>query len=832
VTLPDHSRLGPYEIIGLLGAGGMGEVYRARDPRIGREVAIKTLPARFGSDPEFLRRFEQEARAAGLLNHPNVLVVYDVGSDNGVHYVVSELLEGETLSARLQQGSIPRRKAVAYALDALGGLAAAHEKGIVHRDLKPANLFLTRDDRLKILDFGLAKLTVAAPASDETQTVGPLTSPGVVMGSMGYMSPEQVRGKAVDHRSDIFSMGVVIYEMLNGRAAFHGDSAVECMNAVLKEDPPPLEGMPALDSVLRHCLEKKAELRFQSARDLAFALEAAGNSVSAITPAIPAASRSRRVNLRRFAWPAALIAAAALAWLVGRGGGARSVPEFHRLGLYHEPTYGARVRHRFTADAKTIVVSNDQGVFLTSTENPGARSLNLPGYRLLAVSSTGELALRNDGRTAFTVPLSGGAPRAIAENILEADWAPDGKSLAVIRQASGVSTLEYPVDHVLYRTLNSLANLRVSPTGDSVAFVEHDAERRTIMLVTAGGERRTLSAGWNFASGLAWKPDGSEVWLGATRAGYDYPLWAVPLSGKPRVVERLPGRIFIDDISKEGRALLYLGFTRAGMSFRGPGDAAERDLSWLDFSIVSAITADGRSVLFGEQGAAAGDRPLVYLRDTTGAPAVRLGEGTALSLSPDGTTVLTRAPQEEKFALVPTGAGQSRVVNGPGRLFDAAVILPDGRILCWAQASGQGARLLVQEANGGWKPLSNEFGDTRTTFQTALSPGGDRVAVLRAARLELFTPATNTLTPVAGWTAGDQIAGWTADGKSLYAGRGSAGSLDIYRFDLDTHTATPWKHLGPNGKQPQIVRVTPDGGAYAYTYVVSNLDAFVVDGLK
>ena len=263
VALLPNSRLGPYEILGLLGVGGMGEVYRARDPRIGREVAIKTLPPRFSSDPEALARFEREARAAGVLNHPNVLAVYDAGAENGVHYVVSELLEGESLLQRLEQGPIPRRQAVAYALEILRGLSAAHEKGIVHRDLKPGNLFLTRDDRIKILDFGLAKLREPALSeSDATQGLGSFTSPGMIMGSLGYMSPEQVRGQSADHRSDIFSMGVVLYEMLAGVAPFRGDSAVECMNAVLKDDPPPLTEHPALDGVLRHCLEKRPSCGF------------------------------------------------------------------------------------------------------------------------------------------------------------------------------------------------------------------------------------------------------------------------------------------------------------------------------------------------------------------------------------------------------------------------------------------------------------------------------------------------------------------------------------------------------------------------------------------
>ena len=427
MALPADSTLGPYEIVGLIGAGGMGEVYRARDPRIGREVAVKTLPPRFSQDPEALRRFEQEARAAGVLNHPNVLAVYDVGSENGTHYVVSELLEGESLKERLDHGAIPARKAIAYALEILRGLAAAHEKGIIHRDLKPANIFITRDDRVKILDFGLAKLLEPAPADpDATRAMGPATTPGLVMGSLGYMSPEQVRGTPTDHRSDIFSVGVVIYEMLSGEQAFRGDSAVECMNAILKDDPPPLNAQPALDGVIRHCLEKRPELRFQSARDLAFALEAAGNALSATSaaPSAPAARVARRVPWAGIAAAVAIAAVAGGAYYFGARGNRPGPPEYHRLGLYHGEALMSLVRHRFAPDGQTIVISGHHGVTFTRVDNPAVRSLDLHDYGVLSVSVNGDLALLKDG-TISSVPFSGGAPRPLIDNAIDADWSPD-----------------------------------------------------------------------------------------------------------------------------------------------------------------------------------------------------------------------------------------------------------------------------------------------------------------------------------------------------------------------------------------------------------------------
>src|SRR5882724_961308 len=280
MPLASGIKLGPYEIHSPIGAGGMGEVYRARDARLNRDVAIKILPASFSRDPDRLQRFAQESRAAAALSHPNILSIYDIGEANGAPYVVSELLEGATLRDRLRDGALSSRKAIDFAAQIASGLAAAHEKGIVHRDLKPENIFITNEGRAKILDFGLAKFTrpeVDASGNEPTQQVA--TDAGTVMGTVGYMSPEQVRGKAADSRSDIFAFGAILYEMLSGKRAFHGDSSADTMSSILKEDPPDLAETnrnvsPALERIVRHCLEKNPTERFQSARDVAFNLEA------------------------------------------------------------------------------------------------------------------------------------------------------------------------------------------------------------------------------------------------------------------------------------------------------------------------------------------------------------------------------------------------------------------------------------------------------------------------------------------------------------------------------------------------------------------------------
>ncbi|HEY7575344.1 MAG TPA: serine/threonine-protein kinase, partial [Thermoanaerobaculia bacterium] len=365
MALAAGTKLGPYEIVGIVGAGGMGEVYRARDERLKRDVAIKVLPASYSSDPDRLRRFEQEAQSAGGLNHPNITAVHDLGTHDGAPYIVTELLEGETLRARLSGGALSPRKAIDYAVQIAKGLAAAHEKGIVHRDLKPENVFLTSDGRVKILDFGLAKLTQSETASG-AQTNLPTaagTEPGVVMGTLGYMSPEQVKGKPADGRSDIFSFGAILYEMLSGARAFHRDSAAETMSAILREEPPDLSATnrsipPGLERIVRHCLEKNPEERFFSARDVAFDLEALSeHSGPSVGPASgPVAAAASPAVGKRPSWALLVAAVAATALLIGawaffaiRKAGERPPPSFRQLTFRR----GAILSARFAPDGQT-----------------------------------------------------------------------------------------------------------------------------------------------------------------------------------------------------------------------------------------------------------------------------------------------------------------------------------------------------------------------------------------------------------------------------------------------------------------------------------------------
>src|SRR5882757_4473745 len=391
MPLASGTTLGPYEIVSPLGAGGMGEVYRAKDTRLGREVALKILPEAFASEPERLRRFEQEARAVAALNQPNILAIHDIGSQGegpkATPFLVSELLEGETLRAILDRGALAQRKTIEYGVQIAHGLAAAHEKSIVHRDLKPENIFVTKDGRIKILDFGLAKLAQTPGAEpDEVTLTSPHTAVGVVMGTASYMAPEQVRGDAADPRTDIFAFGAVLYEMLSGVRAFRRDTAVETMTAILHEDPPELSLSgspiaPALERTLRHCLEKAPEQRFQTARDLAFDLE----SFSTLTPVLagPVAVKKPGFKPGKRGWYA--LGAVGLLALGGLAGWRATVATRKATGSqFHQLTYrrGELQDARFTANGENIIYTaawdgSDPEIYTVGANAHGGHSLGI-----------------------------------------------------------------------------------------------------------------------------------------------------------------------------------------------------------------------------------------------------------------------------------------------------------------------------------------------------------------------------------------------------------------------------------------------------------------------
>ena len=876
MSLAPGTALGPYTIVGPLGAGGMGEVYRARDARLHREVAIKVLPASFAADADRLRRFEQEARATGQLNHPNIVAVYDFGTHAGAPYVVEELLEGETLRARLAGGSLPSRKAIDYARQVALGLAAAHQKGIVHRDLKPENLFVTNDGRVKILDFGLAKLTRPGGGGDlppEAITSAPTaagTDAGVVLGTVGYMSPEQVRGLPADHRSDIFSFGCILYEMLSGRRAFSASSSVETMNAILKEEPPEIgrtsgDMPPGLERIVQHCLEKSPDERFQSARDLGFQLEAlsaisagsiAGGSlaggVRGIGP-VAATPGWGLLGARVLLWPA-IAAAALLAGAMYWAGRSTRPPETE--ATYSQLTFrtGFISSARFAPDGETIVYSaawdgRDTAIFTARSGAPESRAMDLPPADLLSVSRSGELAIllnwhftigwQRLGTLARASP-AGGAPREVTQDVQDADWAPDGESLAVARTVSGRYRLEYPTGKVLYETDNWLGDVRFSPDGKLIAFVDHPStgdDRGRVAVVDLAGQVRFLTE--NFASmrGVAWRPDGRAIWFSGGRVGIGGSVWEVDFEGRQRKVAAAPVGMFLVDVSASGRSLVVRQSARRGIAGTSPGDPLERDLSWLDWSRPAALSRDGRQVLFEEQGQGGGPGYSVFLRPTDGGPAIRLGRGSALDLSPDGRWAMTvTLGQEDTLTFLPTGAGESRTLRVPGFQVKNAVYHRDGRrILLLATESGQPHRFYLLDPDASGPPRPVTAGGAGIYCVT--SPDGLRLAAsVEGGPLQFWPLEGGDPVPVRGSQSGDFPALWSPDGKTLYVVRKQEKAARIEALDIASGRRTPFRTLAPADLGGIVgvdfVQLSPDTRAYVYSYRRILAALYQVDGLR
>jgi tRNA A-37 threonylcarbamoyl transferase component Bud32/Tol biopolymer transport system component len=862
MNLTSGTKLGPYEIVSLVGAGGMGEVYRARDSRLKREVAIKVLPQALSLDADRLRRFEQEALATAALNHPNILAVFDIGTNEGSPYVVSELLEGETLRDRLRSGPVVVRKALDYALQIAHGLAAAHEKGIIHRDLKPENLFLTKDGRVKILDFGLAKLTQPDPSKAGAHTSLPTmtqaTEAGVVMGTAGYMSPEQVRGAAVDPRSDIFSFGAILYEMISGKRAFHRETAADTMSAILKEDPADLSATnrnvsPALERIVQHCLEKNPEQRFHSASDIAFDLEhltgvsSTGAKVTAVASAPP---RSKLLLPIAGALAIALVMLA-LGWWLGRGSGRAPQAEYKQITF----RTGSMGNARFTPDGSIVYSASWDGgedqLYLSRTDDPGARELGLKDAELLSISKSGELAIRlntvryggySRSGTLARLPLSGGTPREVLENVQDADWSANGDSMAVVRYVPENShwRLEYPIGKVLFDSIGWLSDPKISPDGNRVAFADHENQggddEGSVAVIGADGKdkEKKLSSGWESLEGIVWSPAGDEIWFTSSDSGSALNPRAVTLSGKLRTITNVPGGVWLEDM-RNGTALMVRHQERIGIRGLGPGEKEERELGWFGWSLPRDISQDGRKVLFEEEGNGGGPNYTVFLRDTDGSPPAKIGEGLAGAISPDGKWVITRPAKGGPLSLVPTGAGETKTLTHDAVDYGTVRFFPEGKhLLASGIENGHGRRdYLIDLSNGDSKPITPEG-----VAGVNLAPDGRSTAGLGPdGKWGIWPLDGGGVHPIPGLDSKYYIAGWFPDGISVYAASSrSEKAAKVYRVNTQTGKMDLWKTFGAEAGAGVTATGAPhfssDGTAYAYVYVRTLSEAYVVIGLK
>ncbi len=843
-VLTAGTRIGPYEIVSRIGAGGMSEVYRAFDPRIRRDVAIKVLPPTLAKFNDRLHRFEQEARAVGALNHPNLLTIFDTGKSDGRPYIVTELLEGQTLRGMLRESGtavrIPIRKAIDFGIQIANGLAAAHERGVVHRDLKPENLFITKDGRMKILDFGVAKLRSAddeAAMADE-DTMEQDTSPGTVIGTVGYMSPEQVRGQAVDHRSDIFSLGTLLYEMVTGEHPFRGSSPADTMSSILREDPRDLVTVnpnvtPGLDRVIRHCMEKSPEQRFQSARDLAFHLDMlSSGSGTAPTIETKISDRWNRPLVSLLGAVALVIAGFGGGWLLrsSRMSGPRPLVRFtqvtHEEGLETQPAA--------SPDGDTFVFTHGGGtssdIYLQRVN--GRNAINLTKRCAMADSQPAfspdgmMIAYRSecDGGGIFIMGATGEAARRITTSCFNPSWSPDSKrltcgteSVTFTPTSRGQLSELWVVDAQSGQRKLLLASDGVqpawSPHGNRIAYWGMDGEnaQRDIWTIdpNAADPSKTIArltndvaVDWN----PVWSPDGQYLYFGSDRGGA-MNLWRVRVdeeSGEPRGDAEpvtVPARFSAHySIGKLGTRMLYAAIDQKE-SLRIVGfdpvtgatvDHARPVMGGTFLVFSSAISPDGRFAAVTNRG---GQEDLFVVEIATGE--IRqltddVARDRGVFWSPDGTKIYFYSQRESRpyeiWSINADGSNLTRVAHVEDRGLWYPTISPDGKKL--ATYNDEHTYLLdlsVPDAKLEQLPATHQ--GSRPAFN-AWSPDGTALAGELRGRpgIVVYTIADRNYRPVT--TSGNRPL-WLPGGKEiLYGDNGKLHIVNIDTGDIRDVTTT------------------------------------------
>jgi serine/threonine protein kinase/Tol biopolymer transport system component len=859
------AKLGPYEIVAAIGAGGMGEVYRARDTRLGRDVAIKVLPQHLSSNSELKERFDREARAISSLNHARICTLHDVGHQEGVDFLVMEYLEGESLAERLRKEPLSLKELLKIGIEVCEALDVAHRAGIVHRDLKPGNIMLTKSGA-KLMDFGLAKASVGnaaesgkAPLLSATVTISgpspmsPLTGAGQVVGTIQYMSPEQIEGKEADARSDVFAAGAVLYEMATRKRPFDGKSQISVASAILEKDPEPISRTrpltpPAFEHVVSTCLAKSPDDRYQSARDVKLELKWIADGSSQLT-ALPVKPGSKGGNTF-LPWAIAALLALALPVVFFLARGNRPDVQYTSVTYRHGKLGAAR----FSRDGQTIIYSGEwEGepaqIATTRLGSPESRALGIPSASLAAVSTSDELAivrgceyifLMDCGGTLASVSLAGGSPRDLAGNVAYADWSPDGKQLVVSKFSASGAQLEYPPGHILFQQKSGwLSHPRFSPDGKLIAFQNHpivDQDDGTIEIVDLSGKPTVLTKESISLEGLAWTPDGKEIWFAgdsSTRTGWADSVRAVSLSGKERVVLLLPN-LRLHDIARDGRVLLSHENWRRQLLGFFPGDKNEHPYSWLDDTLPTSISSDGKIMSFTEGGEVyyiEGER-LGYYRSTDGSGAVRVGGGSPV-LSPDGKSLLIYTEKTTKLVLQPIGLGQPREIPTPGLIaFDHGAWSDDGRFIAYeAQTTQKDWNAYAQPIAGG-PPVLLQAG-TRHSFPKLSSNGS--VVALRGDRggVSLYRLDGGKPVPLRGATDSEYPVRFANGAKSLLVSDATGQELVLTLVDLADGHRKLWKRIQTDAQDRTALFVaTPDLKYYAYSAPLFSSDLYIVDNLR
>ncbi|HEY6244524.1 MAG TPA: protein kinase [Pyrinomonadaceae bacterium] len=874
--------IGPYEVLSELGSGGMGTVYLAHDARLGRKIALKLLPPQFTNDKDRLRRFQQEARAASALNHPNILTVYEIEQKADIHYIATEHVDGVTLRQLLSNEQLQLDRILSIATQIASALQAAHAAGIVHRDIKPENVMIRSDGYIKVLDFGLAKLTENefAPMTSET-------NPGVVMGTPRYMSPEQARGLDVDLRTDIFSLGTVIYEMVTGKVPFEGETTSDIIAAIIKDEPEPMSlSVPELPSefeeVVNKALAKDLRLRYSTIADFSSALQRFKDEIhlnafvrtnsdgsllrsnASTTPRTTPGFSSTDPHTEQKTQPVTQdsrkkwTAVIALGLLVVVG--LIVIRTFNHLKIpataQHTQTSppltnrdGFISASRFAPDGKGIVYSagfegKPVELFYTDVAGAETRSAGIKSAALKSVSRSGKIAVLFDfelnwsdgyNGTLAVLPKEGGTPEVVGEGIDDAAFAPDGNTLAIVRSVFGEQQLEYPAGNVLYKSTGWMTYPRFSPKGDKIAFFEHplgDLSGSIAVFDLASQKKTYLTTDWKFLKGLAWNPKNYEVWFGGSKVGKRLSINAVSLSGQLRMnLYEVPGiGARIDDISDDGKMLINQGTNHSTMVVLDGKSANDLDSPYA-WTTSADLSADGKTVLYYEWGYEASDPSdvnKVFLRKINSSERIGLGPGKALALSPDGNwaLVLQTSPQPQ-LVMLSTSLGEPKPLPNRGiKEFHYASFFPDGRQILFTGVEARkdaAIRSFVQDVDTGEvHPLTEEW-----TTALRVSPDGKSVITLQPDRTYYIQPLSGgEASPIPGLESGDEPIQWSNDSRAVYVIGPGEFTNKIFRVDLTNGNRREWKNIDPANKiglvglelNPGGILITPDGKVCVYTY--------------